>query len=70
MRGSVMQQIEMSLVIYSRGIILEGLEEFEKLVKSNIEFKEDRAIVTFETDDEYIIKEFSNYVIALSAAEV
>lgn len=65
-----MQQIEMSLVIYSRGIILEGFEEFEKLVKSNIEFKEDRAIITFETDDEYIIKEFSNYIIALSAAEV
>ncbi|WP_238916816.1 hypothetical protein [Clostridium sp. YIM B02555] len=65
-----MQQIEMSLVIYSRGIILEGFEEFKKIVKSNIEFKEDRAIVTFEADDEYVMKEFSNYVIALSAAEV
>lgn len=65
-----MQQIEMSLAIYSRIIILEGFDEYKKLVKSNIEFNESRAIITFETDDEYIIKEFSNYIIALSATEV
>lgn len=65
-----MQQIEMSLAIYSKCIIQEGLDEYKKLVKSSIEFNDDRAIVTFETDDEYITKEFSNYVIALSATEV
>jgi len=65
-----MQQIEMSLAIYSIGIIQEGFEEYKKLVKSSIEFNKDRAIITFETDDEYIIKEFSNYIIALSATEV
>lgn len=65
-----MQQIEMSLAIYSKGVIQEGFNEYKKLVKSNIEFNEEKAIITFETNDEYITKEFSNYVIALSATGV
>lgn len=63
-----MKQIEISLHIYSRYIIQESFNEFKKIVKSNLEFNKDTAIITFETDDEYITKEFSNYIIALSAS--
>lgn len=62
-----MQQIEMNFVIFEKDVVQKGFNEFKNLVKSNLETYEDKAIITFYTDDMYITKEFSNYVIALSA---
>lgn len=65
-----MQQIEISFAIYSKFVMKNAFNEYKKLVNSKLQIDSDKAIITFYTDDIYITKEFSNYMIALSAIEV
>lgn len=66
-----MQYIKLSFKIFDKKIILKAFEDYRKVVNCKIEMdSEDSSIITFHTDDSFVTKEFSNYLIALSAGEV
>lgn len=65
-----MQHIDISLKIYSMKALEEAFSNFNEVVKGNMEkIEEDLFRITFFTEDEECIKEFSNYLIGLSARE-
>jgi hypothetical protein len=72
MRGKIMNIIEMNLSIYNLKIIEFGFNEYKKMVDGKLEVDLNKNIVevSFYSDDRLIVKEFSNYIIALSAVGV
>lgn len=67
-----MNIIEMNLSIYNLKIIEFGFNEYKKMVDGKLEVDLNKNIVevSFYSDDRLIVKEFSNYIIALSAVGV
>jgi len=67
-----MQVIELSLRIFKKDIILKAFEAYKEVADGIIEMNStnNNVKLTFFTDDIHITKEFSNYLIGLSAIEV
>lgn len=61
---------KLDLQIYDVNIVKKCFSEYKKIFDGTINIDNDFATIEFFNDDEIIIKEFLNYVIAVDASEI